>query len=405
MARAIHLTRAVSFAQSAALRQAAVGALRRAPGIEGQFEVWKAAVLDAPRHRERVTGGSPQLDRSIILKAPGPDGEKGILLMTFEYNWVRLLLGMDDAAWQAFEARYDLVLSTSWSPTDYAALALVLSRTSGRVFVQSCNYAEIPAIEAFHPRLRCLPTLPCDWINPRKYTPLPAAERDIDILMVANWGKFKRHWDLFQALARMPAGLKVVLVGQREPGRSQDTLRRLAADFGVPQTLEIHESVPIDEVTRLQCRAKVSVIMTRREGCCVAAVESLFAGCALAMRDDAHVGPRVYIQAETGAQLRPGHLAEDLTALIERSASLRPHQWAGRELAGPVSREKVNAFLQEQTLAQGRPWTRDICQPQWRPHPTFMHTEDMEALLPEYQGLHESCPRVFSAELAQNSWR
>ncbi len=325
--------------------------------------------------------------------------------MTFEYNWVRLMLGLSDEEMVWLDAHFDLVLSTSWSPTDYAVLALALSRTRSTLFVQSCNYREIPFIEAFHPRLQCLATLPCDWINPGLYEPKAAAERTTDIVMVANWGEFKRHWELFRALSLMPQDLKVVLIGQPEPGRSKEFIRRLARQFGARQQIEILESLPIAEVAHYQMHAKVSVILTRREGCCVAAVESLFAGCALAMREDAHVGPLAYINGKTGRKLRPGRIHEDLMMLLKSVEDMQPAQWAREHLANEQSHSKLNALLRWEAKQVGRPWTRDLVVPQWRPHPTFTRENEKERLRPAYEDLNRRFPKVFSGTLIDDSWR
>ncbi len=402
--RGSRLARAQGFASSRRLADFCTRAIHARPGIDGAGEVWRRVVKELPRYRELIKE-RPHLDRSVILKAPGENGEKGVLLMTFEYNWARLLLGLNDEEFRWLDERFDFVLSTSWSPTDYAVLALALSRSSGTVLVQSCNYGEIGAIERFHPRLKCLATLPCDWINPALYSPKPVSERTTDIVMVANWGEFKRHWELFRALAKMPAELKVTLIGQQEGGRTIETMRALARDFGARQELRFIESIPISEVARHQCDAKVSLIMTRREGCCVAAVESLFAGCALAMRDDAHVGPLAYINGRTGKRLRPAHLAEDLMTLIESAARCDSRGWAMENVSGEVSRRKLNELLAEHTRRSGRQWTREIVQPQWRPHPTFARDADIEAMRPVYEELHSRFPQVFAADLISESWR
>ena len=132
-----------------------------------------------------------------------------------------------------------------------------------------------------------------------------------------------------------------------------ETIRSLAAELKVPQTLEFHESLSIDQVTAMQCDAKVSVLMSRREGGCVAAVESLFAGCALAMRSDAHVGSRAHINDQTGALLRPGHIAEDLSALLGRAARLKPREWAVENMSCQRTTEKLNSTLRQHRLAEG----------------------------------------------------
>ena len=133
----------------------------------------------------------PALSRSVVLKAPGANGEKGVILSTFEYNWFRLVA--DPGRFEALCAEFHLVLSTSWSPTGYHILALAAAQASDTLFVQACNYDEVAKIQAFHPRLRCLETLPCDWLHPDLYRPRAPQDRDIDIVIVSNWAPFKRH--------------------------------------------------------------------------------------------------------------------------------------------------------------------------------------------------------------------
>ena len=201
--------RALEATEDASLRNVLVQRLN-AWGLFEQPDLLREMARSSPRYqnqfRRRMT-----LNRSIILKAPQTGGEKGVLLMTFEYNWARLFLGMSAAELGWMSDRFNLILSTSWSPTDYTMLALAVASVPGRLFVQSCNYSECEAIETFHPRLQCLKTLPCDWIQPSGFEVKPTAARTIDILMVANWGKFKRHWEFFQVLSDLPANLKVVL--------------------------------------------------------------------------------------------------------------------------------------------------------------------------------------------------
>jgi len=402
-ARLRWITRALEMGEQLAFHQKLATQLEHGGVFEDRAR-WVAVVRSSGRYqahfRRRTT-----LNRSIILKAPGGDGEKGLLLMTFEYNWARLCLGLneEELAWMA--SRFNFVFSASWSPTDYAVLGLAVASLPGTLFVQSCNYAERQLIRAFHPRLQCLETLPCDWISPESHLPKPLGERSIDLLMVANWGRFKRHWEFFEVLSQLPANLKVVLVGQPAEGRDSEFIRQLAQVKGVRQQLTIHECLPIQEVAALQADARVSVIMSRREGCCVAAVESLMAGCALAMRDDAHVGPATYIHAQTGARLRPGHLAEDLQNLLQRTHEIQSREWCLQNACGERSWLKLNQLMRDHESANVRSWTQDIAVPCWRPHPTFRHAEEQQRLRPVYQELHQRFPQVFAEDLWENSWK
>jgi len=390
---AVLLSRALGFSESPTLDQWITSCLKKRFTPEGNSDVWGRVVAGLPRYRHLLVS-DPALTRSIILKAPAAGGEKGVMLMYFEYNWAGLICGLSESDFEWINQHYDLILSTSWSPTDYAVLAHYLSKTSGPIFVQPCNRREMDKLRRFHPRVAVLDSLPCDWINPTYYQKEITA-RPIDFLMVANWGEFKRHWDFFVALRQLPASLRVVLVGQKEGGRDADFIRQLASDLGVPQQLEIRQSISIGEVAELQVKAKVSLIFSRREGCCVAAVESLFAGCALGMRDDAHVGPLDYINERTGLRLRPKHLSEDLKTLLELSETLDPASWARDNISCFITHGKLNRQLAESARERGLPWTRDLAVPHWRPYPQYVNGEDADNLRPVYEDLQTRFPRVF----------
>jgi glycosyltransferase involved in cell wall biosynthesis len=380
-----------------------------APRIRKMVERCTADELDWRLSPSRATyeiwlRKHPQLTRSVVPKAPGPNGEKGVILSYFEYNWLRLM--ENGAAFRELCRDFNLVLSTSWSPTDYHLLAQAAALApDSTIFVQACNYDEIAKIECFHPRLRCLATLPCDWLHPGFFAPLPDAERDIDLLVVSNWAPFKRHWALFNALRELPASLRVVCIGQPDDGHTLDDIRQLQRRLGAPQQIEFLQSIPIENVTALQCRARVAVIASLWEGCCVAAAEALMAGAALAMCRDAHVGPRVYIDGDTGSALSRQPLAREIAAALERSSRQQPRAFAERRLSHIESGRKLNELLRAHETAAGRPWTQDLAPICWRPYPKIVGKPDEERLAPCYAELHRRFPGIFPADLLQNSGR
>ncbi|MES2507540.1 MAG: glycosyltransferase [Verrucomicrobiota bacterium] len=364
--------------------------------------LWQAVL----RHSSRlpaIVKQKPSLTRTVILKSPGEKGEKGVLLHYFEYNLARVLLALpeEDLHWLA--SHYDIILAASWTPTDYALLGLATARLPDGLWVQPATHGERARLMNFHPQVRCLPGLACDWVEPSFYQPKPWAERSVDILMVANWGDFKRHWEFFEALKKMPADLRIVLVGQNEGSNTRETILQLAQRLGVPQSLEIRESLPIEEVTRLQCDAKISMVISRREGGCVAMVESLFAGAAIAMREGASIGSAAHINPRTGAFLRPAHIAADLLALLSRGASLDSAAWAVENVSCHVTLAAIEGSLKSHALAQGRPWTKGLTSVHWRPHPILADADGRLLLKPAYDELHARYPALFGADLMTKS--
>jgi hypothetical protein len=396
--RLMQAVQAYRFGQLKPIRGAALRRIQK--NAEGRM--WRDEKIDWSRFAGTLR--KPGLTRSVILKAPGENGEKGAMLLTFEYNWLRLLAGISDIT--ALEERYDIVFSTSSSPSAYALLGLALQSLKGRVFVQSCNFGEIADMEAIHPRIRCLPMMPCDWIDPALYEPLPRSPRDIDFLMVAGWAPVKRQWQFYQALKDMPRDLRVVMIGQAEGPYDIEHARRQSRLFGARQDIEFHQSMLIEDVAKHQARAKTSLIFSRREGCCVAVTESFFADTPVGLLSDAHIGPLAYINDKTGLRLnRKGDLSRELMSFLDKSDDFSAREWAEKNISNEVSAEKLNSLLRENAEHEGRPWTKDILTPCWRPHPTIRHNPEAESLRHCYVDLHHRYPDVFPVNLLEESYR
>ena len=347
----------------------------------------------SPKQEDLLTS-SPVLTRSIVLKPPLADGERGVLLVQFEYNWYRLLAQVPE--WDLIERRYDVIWGTSWSPTDYVLLDWILRRTNGPLIMLPSHPLDSRRVAALDSRIRCPDVLSaCDWIDPAGFHPRPWNERDIDILMVANWAPFKRHFELFLALQRLPPTLRVALIGQPESGFTADAIRQLARTLRVPQRLDIHERLKIEAVHEMQCRSKVALILSRREGSCVAAVEALFAGAALGMRADAHVGALCHVNDSTGMRLTPGRLALELPVLLERSKHLHPRDWAEEHASCQHALFKLNQFMKSLAVERGIPWTRDLAAMRWNPYPELIDPQDQAVQDREWASLAELFPGPF----------
>ena len=320
---------------------------------------------------------TPELTTSLVLKEPGPGGEKGVLYCSFEYNWMRVLAHYDV---KQLLSEYFLVGASSWSPTDYVGMANFAGLSRDPLFIGISNRADVENYRLLAPVIEPVPLLASDWTHPGYYHPRPQAERDVDVLMVANFLQFKRHWLLFEALRRMRQDLRVTLIGIPAPGRTAADIRAEARAFGVRQELEILSGVPNDVVGQYQERARVSLIFSQREGSCVATAEALFAGAPVGMMRDAHVGSKAYINEQTGELFERAGLARSLERFIERSSAYAPRAWAESNITCWRSSERLNAQLRDYSVRRGTSWTRDIVPFCWRHVPTYA-TDEGEAAM------------------------
>ena len=78
---AIRLSKSLTLVDEGPLQRKVLLAVQRRPGFDDPAP-WEGAVRAEPRYT-KLLRENPELTRSVILKAPASDGEKGVLLMTF----------------------------------------------------------------------------------------------------------------------------------------------------------------------------------------------------------------------------------------------------------------------------------------------------------------------------------
>jgi len=309
--------------------------------------------------------GKPPADpcdvpKGVLLKPPQPGGEKGVLHVPFEDQWLRLFRPGQQDRVAELAADYDLILGPSWSPPPEPALLMAVKFWPGRLYTLLSNHADAVRMRAISEKLVPIPLLASSWADPAAFAPHLGQARDLDVVMLANFAPFKRHWLLFDALRTLPRSYRVLLLGVPLGGRNETDLRREAERFGVGDRFDVIVRPSRDDVARNLARARVSLILSKREGSCVAVAESLFADTPVGLVHGAHVGSTAYINDRTGRMLREGNLAEDVQAFVAEAHTYRPRTWALAHISYRHSTAVLNHLFREQARRDGRPWTRDL---------------------------------------------
>lgn len=328
---------------------------------------------------------SRRIQKAAVLKPFVGEREKGVVFVSFESQWVRLLANCDV---REFTRRYTLVVSPVWaSPHGLVNYALPRQVTDYVVSIIS-DPKDREAIPRLSGNYVTVPLLCSNWVNPACFQPVPFGRKDIDILMVANFGKYKRHHALFKALREMPRSLKVVLVGQRNGSRTREALLAEAAAYGVEDRIQLRQSVPEAELFDTLARAKISLILSMREGSCVAVVESMFAGTPVGLFAGAEVGSRQFLNPATGRFLQPGNLARQLMQFLADASTFQPRRWVEANGVDCLSSSAtLNAALKQAAISHGHEWTQDIAPLHWRPDPLLVHPADRERLIPAHEDI------------------
>ncbi len=321
--------------------------------------------------------------RLVVLKAPGPNGERGVLYVMFS-ELFRLLTAQMDMP--RLLADYTLVLEPSWSgycDEDF----LRYTQFEEEVFVLAAERGDYAFLQRLKSNLVPVDLGPCDWVDPAVAAPYVDTEKRFDIVMNANWGKWKRHHVLFRMLRHSKRRYRVALIGMPWSGATLADVEALAAYYGVADQLTFFEKIPFSEVMRITCAAHVSILLSLKEGSNRAIAESIFCDVPVVILKDHVGGIHKNVVAETGAVVREPELESAIARLHD--GKLKPRAWGMAHVSCFKSTVRLNALLQQHAVAAGRPWTRDIATRSNSPESRYVDASDGARLQPWNEQLRD----------------
>lgn len=295
---------------------------------------------------------------ALVLRSPR-DGEKGVLLLQYSYTFP-LFAKLFDLPRVA--ERYHLVLEPDWS--GYCdPNVLCYGRYPFPVFVQAFEPRDAAFVAGLNSNLVPVPVSANWWIDHRLFHPLPGVEKDVDVVMIAGWGTYKRHAAFFAALGRLRrAGrrLRVLLLGYPLDSTLAD-LYRLAGHYGVADQVEAHEWVPYERVNALVNRARVCILWSRREGVNRAIIEAMFAGVPCLVRDGFNYGYHYpYVNDTTGCFATERGLPDKLLWMVEHHDRFAPREWVTAHMTCQRAAEILSDAIGKAAAARGEPWSGGV---------------------------------------------
>ncbi len=330
-----------------------------------------------------------EIRKGIILKKPVNNREKGVLLVAFEDHWLRLLRYGD---LDKLAQNYHLVLGPTWSPPHDLPFLLAAKMWPGKLFHLLSNFDDMPAFQRLADNLVPVPLLSSSWVNPDIFNTDELVEKQFDIVMLANFAVYKRHFLLFNTLRKMPGSTSVLLLGRPMQGRTADTIMAEADLYGVAGRITIRQGLPDEEMVPAMRSAKVSLIMSGNEGACVAIVESMFADVPVGLMEDAIVGSKAFINGQTGILFKRKRLSQQLMDFIASYDRFSPREWVTQNNISCIGSTRVlNNVIRHTALEQGEKWTKDICPHHWRPNPTYLYRDDaieMQEVFDEFEAAY-----------------
>ncbi|WP_306549717.1 glycosyltransferase [Desulfobulbus sp.] len=297
------------------------------------------------------------LIRSIVLKKYISEKEKGIVLVSFENQLEKLanLSKLND-----FEKEYQVIFLPSWQPFYSTAFYTFLSRVKEPFWIMPSSARDMKLCETVGPLCLPLPFQASSWVDGDKYTD-SQGNKDIDIIMLANFSKYKRHWLLFEALAELSENLKVVIAGRPLGDRNRESLILEAKNFGVADRICIIENPSNEEIRDLLGRSKMFCALSHKEGSYIAVVESMFAGAPVIMYENAIIGSKDFVNLKTGLLVgEKEKLSGKIRYLLENYGKFDTQKWAKSNISARINSKKLNLLLRENSLLVGNQWTHDV---------------------------------------------
>ena len=313
-----------------------------------------ASFLATPNQSARRLIGT----RLLVVQASEPH-QKGVLVA--DYNHVfPLLLSLFDAP--AIASRYHIVLEPSW--VGYCTPEILACKAGNLpAFVQTREPRDRDLLVALgRPLVPVYPLAANSWVDDRGFAAVPRDRRDIDVVMIAAWAKYKRHWSFFQAMSGLRKRghrLKIALIGYPQDLSMTDVLAQ-ARYFGIADQVEAFEALPRQEVIGLLSRSKVHVLWSKREGTPRAIIEALFADVPIVMREGFNYGHHYpYINPQTGAYASEATLGDTIMRLLA-AKDLSPRAWAMEHMTVAVAVRFLEAAIQAKAESEGERWSPGV---------------------------------------------
>ncbi len=321
--------------------------------IRHALKVAKQYISDIPN----VLKGPELIRHTAIIKRSRGTQERGILLVSFENELLKIVSA---PSFSQIEKNYQIIFIPSWQPFYSAPLFLLAAKAEYDFFIMPSSFSDIPLSEELGDKCLAIPFHAASWVNEDFYSDHDV-QKNVDIVMIANFSKYKRHWRLFEALKDLSVDLEVCLAGVPLRSRTKESLLQEAEAFGVQGRIRILEDLADHEIKNLMMRARVFCALSHKEGSYVAVAESLVAGTPVGMYKNALIGTRAYINDDTGIFFEPNKpLAPQLIKFIDISRNMDPSKWARANISARINNRKLSQIFRKHALSNNDEWNSDI---------------------------------------------
>jgi glycosyltransferase involved in cell wall biosynthesis len=286
-----------------------------------------------------------RLVRALVLSLPRMnDGtmQRGVMLIKFTEVFRFFYHLVDIPLLLRF---FRIVLEPSWSGYCLPEI-LFWAQYPDPILVQSSEALDRRFLEDLQTNLQPIHIGASDWVDYRVFRPL-GLERTYDVIYVANLAPIKRVHVLLKSLrkaSRKGRELKALLVLSSWGGNTA-SFEQLLDFYEVRSSVTVLRDLDQQRLNECLNRAKVSVLLSRKEGSNKTLFESMFANTAVLLLKNNIGVNKDYVNPHTGRLVDESELPEALVDLSERFAEYSPRSWAMQHIAPEISTSHLERSL------------------------------------------------------------
>lgn len=219
-----------------------------------------------------------------------------------------------------------------------------------------------------------------DWTDPETFAPDENVAKKYDVVMIANWLKWKRHDLLFSAISKSKSQItRVAVIGYSIDGRTLEDVQLESEKYGVRELVDFYEKIPLNKVSEIIKESKVGVLLSPEEGANRAIYECFFSNVPVVLSDCNRGVNRDHLNSQTGMLAPDMELHEVLGYMVENYEAFRPREWADSNTGYWNSSRRLNDLIKKRALENGEKWTKDIFLKHNSPHARYKKVEEQTA--------------------------
>lgn len=311
----------------------------------------------------------------MVLKPWVAPAEKGILFVQYDEG-VKRFAALFDIVRLARDYRFVIEPSTCGYQNPMFFLCFGIPT---EVILESQYEKDFRYINSLGHNLMPIRLGAGDWADPINFVDSVDDEKKYDLVMIANWLKWKRHALLFSAIAQLRGDLnRVAVVGYPIDGRTVDDVREECRKYGVEDLVEFHNRIPHSEVSAIIRKSKVGILLSREEGANRGIYECFFSGVPVILTDSNRGVNREHLNQQTGMLASDKELPQIIRTMVRSYQTYRTRSWAESNTGYINSTKLLNNFFREIALSQGEQWTQNIFAKHNSPHARYKYRDDRQ---------------------------